>query len=105
MHSKMLSCGLKSTCNAEDALTMTGVGLIIRAITGVVVITALGLSPLGLIAGRHFAGVQGAGIATGSVMAAAQSAAMTGAGVGVTSAVRAVTGAATACIQSLSAAS
>ena len=43
---------------------------------------AIGLSPIGPIAGGAFAAAQGAGVIAGSLMAIAQSAAMTGSYVG-----------------------
>lgn len=64
-------------CTPENAAILVavgaGVGLTVTAATFV----AIGLSPIGPIAGGLFAGSMGSGIAAGSFMATIQSAAMT----------------------------
>ena len=57
------------------------------------VLLAVGLSPLGPIAGSLFAAAQGAGVVSGSFMAIAQSLAMTGSYVGPASIIGAILGA------------
>jgi hypothetical protein len=72
--------------NITDCVKSTAIGAGIGTGIGVVAVPlfflAVGLSPIGPIAGGFFAANMGAGLAAGSTMAGLQAAAMTGAGVG-----------------------
>ena len=78
---------------AKAAATGTGVGVVTGLVAVPLVFLALGLTPIGPIAGGWFAANMGAGVAAGSGMAALQSAAMTGAGYGTAAAVGGTVGA------------
>jgi hypothetical protein len=65
----------------------TGIGTGIGVVAVPLFFLAIGLSPIGPIAGGFFAANMGAGLAAGSTMAGLQAAAMTGAGVGTAAAV------------------
>ena len=77
--------------NITDYVKSTAIGAGIGTGIGVVAVPlfflAVGLSPIGPIAGGFFAANMGAGLAAGSTMAGLQAAAMTGAGVGTAAAV------------------
>lgn len=85
-------------CSVEDA----GIATVVGGAAGVVLIgatfLALGLTPIGPLAGGWFAANMGAGLAAGSMMSVLQSAAMTGTAYGTGLGLGAVAGAATECI-------
>jgi hypothetical protein len=85
-------------CTAEDA----GIATVVGGAVGVVLVgatfLALGLTPIGPVAGGWFAANMGAGLAAGSMMSVVQAAAMTGTTYGTALGLGAATGAATKCI-------
>mmetsp|Transcript_19976 Transcript_19976/g.28697 ORF Transcript_19976/g.28697 Transcript_19976/m.28697 type:complete len:121 (-) Transcript_19976:165-527(-) len=84
----------KATCSVLINTTPTAVGAALGSAAVLGGFAAVGLSPVGPIAGGFFAANMGAGLTSGGVMAVAQSLAMTGKAYAVGATVGAVTGAA-----------
>mmetsp|Transcript_3811 Transcript_3811/g.5924 ORF Transcript_3811/g.5924 Transcript_3811/m.5924 type:complete len:184 (+) Transcript_3811:104-655(+) len=84
-------------CTPTEAATSLTTGAVIGSALVLGTFLAIGLSPIGPIAGGLFAANMGAGLASGSAMAIAQSMAMTGTAYGTGAAIGAATGATVSC--------
>jgi hypothetical protein len=81
-----------NNCTLGHVSTNAAIGLAVGTVLTVGVLLAIGLTPIGPIAGGLFAGAMGAGIASGSLMAGLQSAVMTGVAYGTGAGIGAATG-------------
>jgi hypothetical protein len=96
-HRYLTETAESNSCSGSNVATHSLMGGIVGATLVTTAFVAIGLSPIGPIAGGLFAANMGASVAAGSFMALLQSAAMTGTAYGTGAAVGAAAGAATAC--------